>query len=42
VVEHNSIIEIKSAGTDGKAWYSDILQIAAQLIATGKKKAELR
>jgi CRISPR/Cas system-associated exonuclease Cas4 (RecB family) len=41
VVEHNRIIEVKSAKVMGKARYSDILQVAAQLIATGKKKAEL-
>ncbi|MFA5105302.1 MAG: hypothetical protein WC527_09065, partial [Candidatus Margulisiibacteriota bacterium] len=41
VVEHNRIIEVKSAKVNGKARYADILQVAAQLIATGKEKAEL-
>jgi CRISPR/Cas system-associated exonuclease Cas4 (RecB family) len=41
VVELDRIIEVKSAKVEGKARYSDILQVAAQLIATGRKKAEL-
>lgn len=41
VVEHNRIVEHKSAVVTDKARYSDILQLAAQLIATGKQKAEL-
>jgi CRISPR/Cas system-associated exonuclease Cas4 (RecB family) len=41
IVEHNRVVEIKSSKAGNKAKYSDILQVAAQLISTGKKKAEL-
>lgn len=42
VVERNKLIEYKSASVKGKARYSDILQVAAQMIATGMSESELR
>jgi CRISPR/Cas system-associated exonuclease Cas4 (RecB family) len=42
IVEANKVIEYKSASIGDKARRGDILQITAQMMAAGKKKAELR
>jgi CRISPR/Cas system-associated exonuclease Cas4 (RecB family) len=42
VVEGNRLLEFKSAHAGHKARYSDVLQVTAQMIATGLDRAELR
>ncbi len=42
VVEGNRLLEFKSAHVGQKARYSDVLQVTAQMIATGLDEAELR
>jgi CRISPR/Cas system-associated exonuclease Cas4 (RecB family) len=42
VVEGNRVIEYKSAEAKNKAYRSDVLQVAAEMRATGLKEAELR
>lgn len=42
VVESNRVVEHKSAHVQHKARYSDVLQVTAEMIATGLDKAELR
>ncbi len=42
VVERNRFIEHKSSSVHRKARYGDILYVASQMLATGKKEAELR
>ena len=42
VVESSRVVEHKSAHVNHKARYSDVLQVTAEMIATGLDKAELR
>jgi CRISPR/Cas system-associated exonuclease Cas4 (RecB family) len=42
VVEGNRVIEYKSSEAKNKPYRSDILQVAAEMTATGLKEAELR
>ena len=42
VVESNRVVEHKSAHVNHKARYPDVLQVTAEMIATGLDKAELR
>ena len=42
VVQRNKVIEYKSATINGKARWVDLLQLALELLTTGKKEGELR
>ena len=42
IVERGRVIEYKSAHVPEKARRSDVLQVAAEMIATGRKEGELR
>ena len=42
VVERNRVIEYKSAPAGDKPRWSDLLQVAAEMIATNRKEGELR
>jgi CRISPR/Cas system-associated exonuclease Cas4 (RecB family) len=42
VVMRNKVIEYKSAPSNGRPRWVDMLQVALQMKATGKRKAELR